>query len=55
MVGGTGGGAPVLGIDRYLSYFEDTNTEATCNNASNSAAAGLLLLIPLVLGIGKVR
>jgi cysteine protease ATG4 len=66
VLGGTGGGAPVLGIDRYLSYFEDNiNNDdnpatATTTNSSNkdntvAEAAGFLLLIPLVLGIGKLN
>jgi Peptidase family C54 len=107
VLGGTGGGAPVLGIERYLAYFEsdcedggdigvsaspttglvpvnepDDQEETAAvksndvlgivnhplseekkvkeaekleNTADNDIHTGLLLLIPLVLGIGKLN
>lgn len=108
VLGGTGGGAPVLGIDRYLSYFESSGAdggdvggsdedsatapptsaairevnegvevEKTLENknvlkhplsggeeerkniertsSTNETNTGVLLLIPLVLGIGKLN
>ena len=65
VLGGTGGGAPALAIDKFLHYFEDgdnsKDAEGT-NNEENREREGLrnqkegfLLLIPLVLGVGKVR
>ncbi len=66
VLGGMGGGAPVLGIGRYISYFEETlegnatptataTEENQIDDNKNNNSSGLLLLIPLVLGIGKLN
>lgn len=56
VLGGVGGGAPVLAIDRFLPSFNNVKGE---ENATEEAPLrndlGLLLLVPLVLGVGKVR
>ena len=65
VLGGTGGGAPALAIDKFLHYFEDGDNSKDAEGTDNeenrereglrNQKEGFLLLIPLVLGVGKVR
>jgi len=72
VLGGTGGGAPLLYTEKFMTYFRPTGTGSGENgvgqqpsgdnghkgdegdNDAMEKATGLLLLIPLVLGLGKV-
>jgi hypothetical protein len=50
VLGGSGGGAPLLPVDECVAYFEYPDTIENKNENEN----GLVLLFPLVLGLGKV-
>lgn len=50
VLGGSGGGAPLLPVDECVPYFNPTGTSEEDNEKEN----GLVLLFPLVLGLGKV-
>jgi len=55
VLGGDGGGAPLLYIDQFLPLFEATATVNASVDTRGGRSRGLLLLVPLVLGLGKVR
>ena len=49
-----GGGAPLLPRDEFLPFFENVSDDNRRGENNSRNENGLVLLFPLVLGLGKV-